>query len=315
MSSGKQPPMIICPVECLDHHPGQGHPERPQRVGILLETFRKSGILQDCHLTKARPASFEEIARAHPKRHIEGVKQAIAAGFGALDADTGISEGSLLAAQLAAGAAVSGIDHMLKGEAKRVFCGVRPPGHHAEPDRAMGFCLFNNAAIAARHAQEKGLAKRILILDWDVHHGNGTQAIFESDPTVFYYSLHQYPFYPGTGSAKESGHGEGTGYTLNRPMAAGCRDEDYFQLLEKDLQRIADEFAPELVIISAGFDAHEDDPLGAMNVTTEGFGGMTQMVRDLADHCAGGKLLSVLEGGYHLGALAESVQRHLEELF
>jgi len=307
-------PMIISPEECLDHYPGYGHPERPQRVGILLETFRQSGILQDCMLVPARPATFAELELAHPKRHVEAVRVAVESGARALDGDTGISDGSLLAAQMAAGAALTGVDRMVQGEAKRIFCGVRPPGHHAEPEKAMGFCLFNNVAIAARYAQAKGLAENVLILDWDVHHGNGTQAIFEADPTVFYYSLHQYPFYPGTGAAGEIGIGAGTGYTLNRPLEAGGKDDQYFRLLEKDLRHIADTFAPDLVIISAGFDAHEDDPLGAMRVTTGGFGAMTDLVKALADQCANGKILSVLEGGYDLDALADSVQRHLESL-
>lgn len=304
----------ISPAICLEHETGTGHPERVARLQSVNRRLKESGLLDDLNVVQARPATDEEVGAAHLKAHIERVTRLIHSGASYLDGDTTVCDKSLEAAYLAAGSALTGVERLHSGETKRVFCGVRPPGHHAEDDKAMGFCIFNNVAVAAQHARALGLADRVLILDWDVHHGNGTQQIFEKSKDVFYYSLHQFPFYPGTGGAHETGVGEGKGYTLNRPFSGGEGDDAWLRAMDADLQKIADHFKPQLVIISAGFDAHKDDPLGGMRLTDKGFARMTGLVRALADEYCDGRVLSVLEGGYNLEALADSVVAHLGAL-
>ncbi len=304
----------INPTVCFEHDTGPGHPERIARLEAINLHLSECGLRQDLEEIEARRASREEIAAVHEEMHIDRVTRRIEAGFPHLDGDTTVSELSLEAAYLAAGAALTGVERLKSGASSRVFCAVRPPGHHAEAGRAMGFCIFNNAAVAAAAALSSGLAKRVLILDWDVHHGNGTQHIFETSPDVFYYSLHQFPFYPGTGSAGETGRDAGRDTTLNRPLDPGTSEETYFRLLEHDLDQIGLRFKPELIIVSAGFDAHKDDPLGAMLVTDKGFGRMTRMVTAAADTLCHGRVLSLLEGGYDLRALAYSVEQHLAAL-
>ena len=241
-------------------------------------------------------------------------RQAPTHGRVSLDADTSMSPGSLGAAYLAAGGALAGVDAIMAGRVQHAFCAVRPPGHHAEADRAMGFCLFNNVAIAARYAQKRYGVQRVLIVDWDVHHGNGTQHSFESDASVLFFSTHQYPHYPGTGRASECGRGAGEGLTINVPMEAGEGDDEYRAVFQKVLVPAADAFKPEFVIISAGFDAHRDDPLASMGLTEEGYADLTNIVAGIArQHCQG-RLLSALEGGYNLTALAASVERHIQAL-
>jgi acetoin utilization deacetylase AcuC-like enzyme len=222
-----------------------------------------------------------------------------------------MSSGSLAAAYLAAGGALAAADAIVAGSVEHAFCAVRPPGHHAEHDRAMGFCLFNNVAIAARYLQRRYAMARVLIVDWDVHHGNGTQHTFEDDPTVLFFSTHQYPFYPGTGRATETGQGRGAGATINVPMNAGEGDDTYREVFQKVLLPAADVFQPDFVIVSAGFDAHKDDPLASMGLTDEGYADLTRMVVSIARRHSRGRLLSCLEGGYNLQALAASVERHL----
>lgn len=295
----------------LEHRPGPRHPESPARLERTLALLRDQPI-EGALFREPREATAEEILAAHTP----GLRRAIASHDGEdamIDLDTVMSPKSYRAAVLAAGAAVGAVEAVMRGEAENAFALVRPPGHHAEPDRAMGFCLFNNAAIAA-HAGRRLGAERVLVLDWDVHHGNGTQACFWNRRDVLYQSLHQYPFYPGTGAPEEIGSGEGEGFTVNCALPGGRTDADLGAICESLLLPIADAFAPELIIVSAGFDAHEDDPLGGMRVTERGFAAMGSAVKALADARCGGKLVLLLEGGYSLGGLSRSVHACIEVL-
>jgi acetoin utilization deacetylase AcuC-like enzyme len=304
---------IISHPVYLEHDTGFGHPERPERLKAISEKIKKSAALMKSEFIEPLKANDHDIVAVHTEEYLKNVSQAISNGNRVLDAgDTIASEKSLDAACYAAGAMINGVELLKSGSSNKVFCMVRPPGHHAEKDRAMGFCIFNNVAIAARYAQKIGLAEKVLIFDWDVHHGNGTQHIFEKDNSVFYYSIHQYPFYPGTGSEKEVGIDEGKGYTLNRPLRSGSTDGIYIDAIEKDLDKIENHFKADLVIISAGFDAHRDDPLAGMQVTENGYWKMTEILTKYAWRNSEGRILSVLEGGYHLSALADSVEAHLD---
>ncbi len=252
------------------------------------------------------------IAQVHSPGHLSRLERLQPeTGIVRIDADTLMSSESYRVALLAVEGTLAAADGIMTGQFTNAFCAVRPPGHHAEANRAMGFCLLNNVAIAARYLQHRHGLKKIMIIDWDVHHGNGTQHIFEEDPTVFYFSIHQFPLYPGTGRADEHGRGAGEGYTLNCPLPPGKGDDEYMTVFEKSLRPAVEAFRPDFFLISAGFDAHRDDPLANMGVTEKGFGEMTRMVKDWARvHCEG-RVLSCLEGGYHLDALARSVGRHL----
>jgi acetoin utilization deacetylase AcuC-like enzyme len=298
----------------LKHNTGLNHPEKAERLQAIKDTVHHHRISKDIAFIEAFRASDEIISLVHSNSYLLELKNAASENRWVLDGgDTVISEHSIEAAYFAVGATLLGIDLLKEEKARKIFCAVRPPGHHAEKGRAMGFCIFNNVSIAAKYAQSIGF-KKILIVDWDVHHGNGTQHIFEKDNTVYYYSLHQYPFYPGTGSASEIGIAEGEGFTLNRPLAAGSADDEYITALKKDLEKIQNQFQSDLIIISAGFDAHKDDPLANMRVTEEGYGQMTNIVNDYANQHTQGMILSVLEGGYNLNALANSVIVHLDSL-
>ena len=236
-------------------------------------------------------------------------------GISVLDAgDTVVCRDSYSVALLAAGGVIEGIRSIFEGTIKNVFCAIRPPGHHAKSDVAMGFCLFNNAAIAARFAQTSFKLDRVLILDWDVHHGNGTQQIFESDPSVFYISIHQYPFYPGTGGQNDTGKGAGLGATKNFPLTAFKGDEDYLDIFENTIPDIVKTFSPQLIILSSGFDAHIRDPLASMRVSTDVFKRMTEIILKIAEEQCEGRLLSILEGGYDLKALQECTHAHIESM-
>ena len=299
----------------LDHDMGGGHPESPNRLRAIMQQLEQSGTADRLTRIEPRKAEDEWITQIHTAAYLEMLKaEAPATGRVSLDADTAMSPGSLTAAYLAAGGALAAVDAILSKKVDHVFCAVRPPGHHAEAGHAMGFCLFNNVAIAARYAQKRYGLSRILIVDWDVHHGNGTQHSFEEDPSVLFFSTHQFPHYPGTGRATERGRGAGEGFTINVPMEAGEGDEEYRAVFQKTLVPAADAFKPEFVIISAGFDAHQDDPLAGMGLTEEGYEDLTGIVAGIAKRHANGRILSSLEGGYHLTSLASSVDRHIQAL-
>ena len=297
------------------HETGFGHPERPARLVALREHLDRCGLLSDLIQIAPRPAPLEVVEKIHTSDYIQRIESRCAQGPGyLLDGETGVCEASYRIALLAVGGGLSAVDAVMDGAAGPVFCAVRPPGHHAERNRAMGFCLFNNIAIVARYIQDRYDLERILIVDWDVHHGNGTQNAFYDDPTVLYFSIHAYPHYPGTGSVRETGIGAGEGYTVNVPLPSLCGDEEYLSAFREVLLPKADAFLPDFVLISAGFDAHRDDPLAGMGVTEAGFEEMTRIVKGIAHRRSRGRLVSLLEGGYHLDALSRSVEEHLSAL-
>ena len=265
------------------------------------------------HWLEPTAASREQIQRVHSSTHIDRV-ETLRGKRGALDGDTSLSENSVEAAYLAAGAAVDAVTAVTAGSAQHAFALVRPPGHHAEAQAAMGFCIFNNVAVAAEHALAECGCERVLIVDWDVHHGNGTQHSFWARRDVLFFSMHQFPFYPGTGDVDETGRDAGEGYNVNVPFPAGCDDGDYIAAARDLLVPMADSFAPDLVLVSAGFDAHRVDPLGGMNTTEEGFAAMTAIVRDIAAKHAQGRMVLTLEGGYDIGALGRSARACVDVL-
>lgn len=299
----------------LKHDMGAGHPESPERLRAIVARMEQSGLMKRLTTIEPAPADDDWITQVHSPAYVAALRaRAPADGRVRLDADTSMSPGSLPAAYLAAGGVLAAADAIMAGRVDNAFCAVRPPGHHAEHNRAMGFCFFNNVAIAARYFQRKHGLARVLIVDWDVHHGNGTQHAFEDDPAVLFFSTHQYPHYPGTGRATERGRGQGEGMTINVPMEAGEGDEEYRAVFQKVLVPAADAFRPDVVIISAGFDAHRDDPLAGMGLTEDGYAELTRIVAGIARRHSQGRLLSALEGGYHLRALSASVERHVMAL-
>lgn len=288
-----------------DHLNPPGHPERLERAEVMqvvASEFRRRGG----DVREPRPAVEEELARVHDREYISLVSET-AGRATALDADTFTSPDSYEVALLAAGAAVGAVDHVLDSSGQRALAMVRPPGHHAERNRAMGFCLFNNIAVAAAHARARGL-ERVAVVDYDVHHGNGTQWSFYDDPSVLFISSHQYPYYPGTGAADEIGTGAGAGFTINLPMVAGGTDADYDVVFEAIAYPVLRQFRPELILLSAGFDALDNDPLGGMRVTVDGFARMTEELVNIADECCAGRLVAITEGGYDLAGLASCLR-------
>jgi acetoin utilization deacetylase AcuC-like enzyme len=299
----------------LEHQTG-AHPERPERLRSITDRLQVTGLVARCRVGSYQPVSEADVAALHSPSQVQRVKQAAAHGGGRLDPDTVVSPASFGVALAAAGACRAAVDAVLAGQDTTALCLVRPPGHHATPVRSMGFCLFNNVALAARHARSAHGVNRVLVVDWDVHHGNGTQDIFYEDPVVMFLSIHRYGmgFYPGTGAADETGSGPGLGWTVNVPVRYGTPRADYRAAFESALHRAADATKPELVLVSAGFDAHARDPIGSLGLEVEDFTWLTRQVLNVARTHAGGRLVSCLEGGYDLQALAESVAAHLEEL-
>ena len=292
--------LILTDRAMARHEPGPAHPERPARLEHLLGALEREGH----YIQHPRRAEDADLTRFHTRAYVEGILP-MAGQRVSLDADTHLSPDSVDAALLAAGAALDAVDAVCRGDHQRAFALVRPPGHHAERDRAMGFCVFNNLAIAAEHALAQHDVDRILIVDWDVHHGNGTAHGFEDRADVLVFNVHQSPLYPGTGRSSELGTGAGEGLTINRPVPAGSGDAEVLAELEQHLLPAAKDFTPDLVLVHAGYDAHHRDPIGGLRMTREGYRAMATLVRAIAEEHANGKLAATLEGGYDLTGLEE----------
>ena len=318
----------------VEHLTGPHHPERPDRIRAIGKAVRDAGLIDSANpfpdfaletgihrqdqlkLVELEPAPADEqlLLLAHTPQHVQRVKHVCQIGGGVLDlGDTPVGANSFEIAMLALGSAIAACDAVMSGKVNRAFSAARPPGHHAEPDRAMGFCLFSNVAIAARYVQQRYSVQRIAIVDFDVHHGNGTQAALEADDSILFISLHQDPrtCYPGSGFAWEMGVGKGRGFTINLPFDPGSDDADYLRAMDERVVPELDKFRPEVLLLSAGFDAHQQDPLAQVDLTDDGFEQITRRLTAVADqHCAG-RVVSVLEGGYNLAALGRCVVRHL----
>ena len=299
-----------------EHDTGESHPERPERYAVVMNALREDAELWPQLLElPAQAATRGAVQACHTPQHFKAVERAVSEGTRYLDADTVVSMRSLDAALYGAGGVCRAVDAVMSGEAGNAFLPVRPPGHHATAERAMGFCLFNNVAVGARYAQARYTEiERVAVVDWDVHHGNGTQGIFYDDPSVFFFSMHQYPWYPGTGARGETGIGRGRGYTLNVPVRAATRPQEQRGMFEAAISEISAKFKPDLIFISAGFDAHKADPLGQLLLTDEDFIRMTSMVKEWAASVCEGRIISCLEGGYNLETLGSTVRAHVRAL-
>ncbi len=300
---------------CLKHDPGFGHPECPERYEAVITGLDEAGLIETLKRIPGRDATRGELRRVHASHYLDIAEHQIKEGATELaTGDTSVCEDSWDVAVRTAGLAVSSVDAVMTGRVANAFCATRPPGHHATADRGMGFCIFNNVAIAARHAQKAHGIERVLIVDWDVHHGNGTQDIFYGDGTVLFFSTHQWPLYPGTGRRAETGIGAGAGLTINCPLPAGAGRALVLAAMREELEPVADRFRPELVLISAGFDSRAGDPLGGFLLKDEDFEEMTRLVKGIAARHANGRVVSVLEGGYGLGILGGAVAAHVGAL-
>ena len=290
----------------LKHETPDWHPERKERLIQIIDTLKKSGLWEKLIHIKPLRATHNDVALVHVPEYIKRIENF---GKGFLDPDTYMSEDSLEASLYAAGSVIQAVEKSRKGEIQSAFCAVRPPGHHAESNRAMGFCIFNNIAAGARHAQKIGY-KKVFIIDFDVHHGNGTQHIFEADDTVFYFSTHQYPHYPGTGRDSEKGIGKGEGYTYNVPMPGGSGDKEYLYVYQNILPDLVNRFKPDIILVSSGYDIHNNDPLSDIRISDEGIRGIVNSILS----CSSNPFVFALEGGYNLSALGESVRITVEEM-
>lgn len=299
------------------HLTGEGHPERPARYTAITRQLEAAGLVEKLTPIELRKLSDAEAMLCHHPQYVAKVNHEIPAvrGIATLSTgDTSVCADSLGVARHAAGSVLNAVDYVVGGGPRNAFCAVRPPGHHATASVGMGFCIFNNVAIAARYAQQEHGVERVAIIDWDVHHGNGTQDIFYADPSVFYFSTHQSPLYPGTGAASETGDAAGKGATLNCPLPAGSAMRQIGAAFDQQFLPAMEKFKPQLVIISAGFDSRIDDPLGGFLLTDQDFATLTEKLLKLAEQHAGGRLLSVLEGGYNLDGLASAVVSHVKTL-
>ncbi len=294
------------------HDPGRFHPESANRLRALQDYLNNKGFFNRVKLVEPQQAPPEAVELVHTPDYVRYIQSLDGVQHQVIDiGDTVLSEHSTVAAFTAAGSALEAVELIYRDGFDKVFMAVRPPGHHAERAQGRGFCIFNNIAIGARYAQQKGYAKNVLIVDWDLHHGNGTQQAFYEDNSVFYFSIHQYPFFPGSGSVNERGEGAGEGFTINVPLTSGHGDDDYIAILEKSLAEIEQRFNPDLLMISAGFDAHRLDPIGGMLVTEAGFYKMTEMAARFAQRHCNGRIISCFEGGYSVEGMAASVYKHL----
>ncbi|UCG11935.1 MAG: histone deacetylase [Deltaproteobacteria bacterium] len=300
----------------LKHDTGPQHPERPQRLSAIIETLDAAGLLDKLLRIEPAPAERSVLELCHTSRYIDEFKSAVENSEPFLNTpECVLSPATYEASLCAVGGVLKGIDNVIKGKVGNCFCAVRPPGHHAESYRAMGFCFLNNVAIAAKYLQKRHSTERIVVIDWDVHHGNGTQYMFDKDPTIYFVSFHQDPSscYPGTGKGSETGYDQGKGFTQNFPMPAGAGEKEYLEAMER-VEQAMEKFRPQFVLISAGFDAHIADPLAHVSLTARGYEELSRRIKRIAEDHAEGRLVSVLEGGYDLKALAESVENHIRVL-
>jgi len=299
----------------MRHNLGRGHPERPARYEAVISALDTAGLAAQMLRIPARAATIDELSACHSGAYIRLVQSEVSRGARVLSTgDTDLCAASLEVALEAVGGVLNAVDAVIGGRAQNAFCVVRPPGHHANAERGMGFCIFNNVALAARYAQRRHGVERVLIADWDVHHGNGTQDIFYADGSVFFFSTHQHPWYPGTGHSNETGEGAGRGTTLNCPLPAGSGHAEILGAFERKLLPAVRDFKPDLVLISAGFDSRAGDPLGGFMLSDQDFAGLTALLLELAGTYAGGRLVSVLEGGYSLEGLAAAAVAHVKAL-
>jgi acetoin utilization deacetylase AcuC-like enzyme len=316
-SSGTELAMVVTLYtdrRMTEHRVPERHPERPERLQAVLRHLERTGYLKSCPSGIVREATRDELVRVHSRTFIDEMQQLETRGGGSMDPDTWVYPQSTMAARLAAGASIEAVREVMAGPDRRALCVVRPPGHHARPSDAMGFCLFSNIALAAKEAIEQLHVNRVLIVDFDVHHGNGTQEIFYESEQVGYLSIHRYPFYPGTGDRDETGAGAGLGHTLNIPLPFGTSQARYHAAFRSGLQKLADRIRPELVLVSAGFDAHAEDPVGNLGLEIEDFEILTKEIVAIAEMHAQGRIVSVLEGGYNTSILAGSVVVHLDAM-
>lgn len=305
---------IVRDQRFLAHRTGVHHVETPQRLAAIYDMLDKNGLQKTLSTVPARFATLEEVSAVHSTAYIEKILDTAGEPLRYLDPDTVTSERTCEAAFIAAGSVIEAVDAVLTDRLNTVFAFLRPPGHHAERNRQMGFCIFNNVAIAAEHARRVFGLERILVVDWDVHHPNGTQHIFETTPEVLLFSTHRFPFFPGTGDVNETGRGDGQGYTVNVPLSAGRTDADVVSIYRELFIPVTRAYAPELILVSAGFDIHRDDPIGGMRVSEHGFSRLTDLVLTAADTCCRGRAVFVLEGGYDLSAVRKSTKAMLETM-